>query len=144
MAESVEVGGRDARRDGLRRATSMVGDRWTLLVVDELLAGPARFSDLEQRVEGISPTVLTARLKELEAGGVVVARPYQDRPVRYDYRLTDRGRGLASTLDVLAAWGHDDADPPVHARCGTALGAVLWCATCEEPADGETDALVHL
>lgn len=125
------------RRAALDRAATLVGDRWSLVVVDALLAGGARFSDLEDAVAGISPNVLSARLKQLEAHGVVVAEPYQRRPVRHEYRLTDRGRALAAVLDLLATWADDEVAPPTHARCGTALTAVLWCPTCDEPVDGD-------
>ena len=133
-----------ARQDALIHATSVVGDRWTLLLVDALLAGPARYSDLEDRVRGISPNVLSSRLKQLEGDGLVVAEPYQQRPVRHDYRLTDRGRALATVLDLLAAWGDDAVPPPAHGRCGTPLAGVLWCPTCEELVGDPDDDLVHL
>ena len=134
----------EPRRAGLQRAAAAVGDRWTLLVVDALLGGPGRYSDLEEQVAGISPTVLSARLKELEAGGLVVATPYQDRPVRHEYRLTDRGRSLASVLDLLAAWGDEEAGAAIHQRCGTALTAVPWCPTCEESVADADEDLIHL
>ena len=140
----VDAGTAEARRAGLERAAASVGDRWTLLVVDALLAGPARYSDIEERVAGISPNVLSARLKQLEGTGLVVAAPYQSRPVRHDYRLTDRGRALASVLDLLAAWGDEGVPAPTHPRCGTPLTAVLWCATCEEPVTEDDADLIHL
>lgn len=135
-----------AERTALDRAAELVGDRWTLLLVHALLAGTARFSDLEQRVTGISPNALTSRLRQLEDDGLVVATPYQQRPVRHEYGLTDRGRELAGVLRLLAAWaGHEDGDRPVHVRCGTPLDVVHWCPTCEEPADPEgSDGLIEL
>lgn len=137
--------GGGGRRTAVDRAATLVGDRWSLVVVDALLGGAARFSELERAVAGISPNVLSARLKQLEADGVVVAEPYQQRPVRHAYRLTDRGRSLADVLDLLAAWADDATAAPSHQRCGTTLTAVLWCPTCEEPVVGEgDDQLIHI
>lgn len=133
-------------RQALARAAALVADRWTLLLVHALLEDAARFSELEERVTGISPNALTSRLRQLEDGGLVVASPYQQRPVRHEYGLTDRGRELAGVLRLLAAWaGHDEVDRPVHARCGTPLEVRHFCPTCEEPADPErADGLIEL
>lgn len=134
-------------RQALDRAAALVGDRWTLLLVHALLEGPARFSDLEDRVDGISPNALTSRLRQLEDDGLVVATPYQERPTRHAYGLTDRGRELAGVLRLLAAWADHDAEVHLatHARCGTTLEVTHWCPTCEEPADpGDGDGLIEL
>src|SRR4051812_25628360 len=77
-------------------ALERIGDRWTLLVVDALLAGPRRFGELGEQVEGIAPNILTRRLRQLEADGIVVAAPYSHRPVRLSYELTGPGRDLAA------------------------------------------------
>lgn len=140
------MGMTDERR-ALDQAAGLVGDRWTLLLVHALLSGPARFSELETRVEGISPNALTSRLRQLEDDGLVVAEPYQQRPTRHAYGLTDRGRELAGVLRLLAAWADTDGDgdAAVHARCGTVLEVVHWCPTCEAPADPEgSDGLIEL
>ena len=137
----------DPERAALDRATALVGDRWTLLLVHALLDGPGRFTQLQERVEGISPNALTSRLRQLEDDRLVVAEPYQQRPVRHAYRLTDRGRELAGVLRLLAAWagaGAGAAEGPAHVRCGTPLQVVHWCPTCEEPAGGGDDELVRL
>lgn len=118
----------------LSRALDLVGDRWTLLVVDGLLDGPRRFGELQERLEGIAPNVLTARLRELERRGLVVATPYSRRPLRMAYELTTAGHDLAGALAQLAAWGarHEGMAPPQHHRtCGTALEWRAWCPTCE-------------
>jgi DNA-binding HxlR family transcriptional regulator len=134
----------------LDRATEQVGDRWTLRILAALLDGPARYGELEAAVAPISPTVLSGRLKQLEADGLVLATPYQDRPARYAYELTARGRELRDVLALLAQWGGGGAaggrdDTAVrHEACGTPVEAVLWCPTCERVADGEADDLHHL
>src|SRR5580658_9521083 len=85
----------------LDRTLSRVGDRWTLLIVEALLGGPQRFADIQGAVPGIATNVLSARLKHLEAEGLVLAHPYSTRPVRYAYDLTHAGQGLADAVRVL-------------------------------------------
>lgn len=89
----------------MREAAERVGDRWVLLLVAALADGPRRFGDLAADVEGIAPNVLTDRLRRMEARGLVTAAPYQHRPRRYVYELTEPGRALAALLPGLAAWG---------------------------------------
>ena len=95
----------DRDRSALDHALAALGDRWSLLVVDALLAGPRRFGELQAAVPGIAPNVLAARLRSLEEHGVVVAEPYSQRPLRYRYELTARGEELAEPVRHLAAWG---------------------------------------
>jgi DNA-binding HxlR family transcriptional regulator len=119
--------------EGLRTAVERVGDRWVLLVVDALLAGPRRFGDLTDQL-GVAPNILSRRLRDLEADGLVVSAAYTDRPVRLQYELTAPGRELAGALTALAAWGarREGRTPPVfHDACGTALEARPWCPTCD-------------
>jgi DNA-binding HxlR family transcriptional regulator len=130
------VGVATAPSSPLAAALDAVGDRWTLLVVEALLEGPRRFGDVEQALGGIAPNVLTARLRRLEADGIVVAQPYSERPQRFVYELSATGRELAGALLLLADWGARHADAgelPRHATCGTPLEARWWCPTCEVP-----------
>jgi DNA-binding HxlR family transcriptional regulator len=84
----------------------LVGDRWSLLIVRDLLfRGELRFGELAASTEGVPTNTLTDRLRRLEDSGIVASEPYSDRPVRYRYRLTDRGRDLAPILDAMATWG---------------------------------------
>ncbi|MFD4430473.1 winged helix-turn-helix transcriptional regulator [Nocardia sp. NPDC058497] len=84
------------------RALDLVGDRWSLLVVRELSAGPRRYSDLFADLPGISTDMLATRLKGLERDGVIIHRR---NGMRSSYELTDTGRSLRPVLDALAAWG---------------------------------------
>lgn len=121
----------------LHSALAKVGDRWTLLVIDALRVGPGRFSDLQTTVVGISPNILSARLRTLEADGLVVARTYQERPPRFEYTLTATGKELAGAIDLLAAWGsrHGEAvSAPRHDLCGTPLEVRWYCPTCNRVA----------
>jgi DNA-binding HxlR family transcriptional regulator len=117
----------------LELALERVGDRWSLLIVEALLEGSRRFNELTEGVSGIAPNILTDRLRRLEREGVVVARPYSERPPRAEYELTAAGHDLAGALRLLADWGarrSDAADPLRHATCGTPLEARWYCPTC--------------
>jgi DNA-binding HxlR family transcriptional regulator len=125
----------------LEEAVARVGDRWTLLVVEALLAGPLRFNELTERVRGIAPNILTSRLRGLERDGLVLAHPYSSRPPRFVYELTDSGRELAGALRLLAEWGArrtEHTEPLRHGACGTALETRWYCPTCDRAVnDGE-------
>jgi DNA-binding HxlR family transcriptional regulator len=117
----------------LELALERVGDRWSLLVVEALLEAPRRFNELQEGVSGIAPNILADRLRRLEREGVVLARPYQERPPRMEYALTSAGRDLAGALRLLADWGgrRSDAHEPLrHELCGTPLEARWYCPTC--------------
>jgi DNA-binding HxlR family transcriptional regulator len=117
----------------LEAALDRVGDRWSLLLVESLLDGPRRFGELRDALPTIAPNILTDRLRRLEREGIVLARPYQERPPRAEYALTADGRDLAGALRLLADWGGrraDHSDPLRHALCGTPLEARWYCPTC--------------
>lgn len=127
----------------LETALSAVGDRWTLLLVEALLDGPRRFTDLSDRLGGIAPNILTSRLRRLEHEGVVVATAYSTRPPRFEYQLTAAGGELAGALRLLSTWGarHTAAgEGQHHLACGSPLEARWYCPTCERAvADDEAD-----
>ena len=129
----------------LAEALARVGDRWTLQIVQSLLAGPRRFADLVEQI-GIASNILSQRLKRLEQDALVVAQPYSDRPRRFEYELTESGRELAGALRLLAGWGAqhaEGAEPLRHSACGTALEARWYCATCARAVDDEETSDVH-
>ena len=87
-------------------ALSVIGERWTLLVIRDLLRhGPRRFQDLQESLEGVSPNTLSARLKRLEVSGVVERRLYEEHPPRAEYVLTDKGRALGPIVLAMKKWG---------------------------------------
>ena len=132
-------------RSPLAEALAAVGDRWTLLVVEALLAGPLRFNELQDEIEGIAPNILTNRLRRLEQEGLVVGEPYSERPPRFVYDLTAGGRELAGALRLLADWGarHAGVEGVRHAECGTALEARWYCPTCDRTVDDPAQEDVH-
>ena len=86
-------------------ALDLVGDRWTLLVVRDLLRGKRRYGDLAASAERIPTNILADRLRRLEQAGLVERRQYNERPPRYEYRLTRKGKDLAPAVRILAEWG---------------------------------------
>src|SRR5690242_11838233 len=87
------------------RALDLVGDRWTLLIVRELLAGPRRYTDLHADLPGVSTDVLASRLKDMERDGLTTRRKLPPPGAAYVYELTDRGRELLPVLQALGTWG---------------------------------------
>lgn len=86
-------------------AAEVLGARWTLLVLRELVAGTTRFNDLRRGVPRMSPALLSKRLKELEAAGVVARVPAAGEPGIYEYRLTEAGRELKPVIEAIGCWG---------------------------------------
>lgn len=114
----------------------LIGDRWALLVVRELLLGNHRFDEFARNT-GAPRDRLTARLRDLEAYGVVERRRYHERPARYEYHLTEAGRDLGPVIEALRAWGDRwvvDQPPMVfHHSCGHELTTAVTCVHCGEP-----------
>ena len=83
----------------------VIGDRWTLLVIRDLFAGKHRFGEFLASPEHIPTNILADRLKRLEAAGLISAEAYSERPPRFEYHLTERGRAMGPVVDAVAAWG---------------------------------------
>ena len=88
----------------IARALEIVGERWTLLIVRDVLADLCRFEQLQASL-GIARNVLTDRLNRLVEEGILERVPYSKRPPRYEYRLTEKGRDLEPALTALRRWG---------------------------------------
>jgi len=113
----------------IAHALDLVGERWSLLIVRELLEdGALRYSDLHARLEGCGTNILAARLKALEKGGVVRRRRLDPPAASWVYELTEYGRGLRDVLHVLAHWGARSLRPP--ARSGDLEEGWLPGALC--------------
>jgi DNA-binding HxlR family transcriptional regulator len=120
---------------------SVVGDRWTLLVLRDLFLGSHRFDDFRRSL-GISPALLAERLDTLHEHGLIERRVYQDRPTRHAYWLTPKGLDLYPVLVGLLRWGDRHAPSPdgapvalEHRTCGGHGLPVLCCACCGEPVE---------
>ncbi|MCP3934624.1 MAG: helix-turn-helix transcriptional regulator [Actinomycetia bacterium] len=121
--------------DSITRTLDLVGDRWTLLVIRGVFRGVRRFSQLHDDL-GIARNLLSDRLQKLVDADILHKIPYQERPVRHEYHLTDRGRELSPALIALMRWGDrwcSDGKPPVvltHSVCGTEVSLAVTCPTC--------------
>lgn len=98
------------------RAVELVGRRWTGAILMVLLQGASRFTDIVHAVPGLSDRLLSERLKELEAEGIVVRTVHPETPVRIEYHLTDKGRDLSGVAEAVTQWAsrwlsHEDAEP---------------------------------
>ncbi|NUS43617.1 MAG: helix-turn-helix transcriptional regulator [Mycobacteriaceae bacterium] len=121
----------------IAQALEAVGEWWTLLILRDALFGVTRFDQFTERL-GIARNVLAQRLDHLVAHGILNKVAYQQHPVRYDYRLTDKGRDLWPVLIALRQWGDTWAAPngprvqTVHRTCGQIITAEPTCSHCGE------------
>jgi DNA-binding HxlR family transcriptional regulator len=132
---------RNRHPDALDAAARLVGDRWSLLVIGALLEEDRTFGELSAAVDGIAPTILIARLRTLQRQALITAVPYERRPLRMRYSLTQPGRRLGAAIATLAEWGAErerHAERPVHQACGTPIETRPWCPTCDRPVADET------
>lgn len=84
----------------------LVGDRWSLVIVRDMLTGKKRFGEFTESPEGITTNILAGRLKRLEGAGLVAKRPYQSNPPRFEYGLTDEGRALLPVVQAMCRWAN--------------------------------------
>lgn len=121
------------------RTVDLVGDWWTPLVMREAFLGTRRFDAFQANL-GIGRNILTQRLNRLVDEGVLVRRPYQERPLRHEYVLTDKGRDLFAVIATMKTWGDrwlaGDDGPPLtyhHTVCDHDMDAEVVCSHCREP-----------
>jgi DNA-binding HxlR family transcriptional regulator len=88
------------------RTLDLIGERWTILLLrDLLLHGPRRFQDFQASLSGIAPNTLSSRLKAMEDNGLVRRELYSERPPRLEYVLTDKGKSLGPIVKAMREWG---------------------------------------
>jgi DNA-binding HxlR family transcriptional regulator len=122
----------------IARTLEVVGERWALLILREVFLGIRRFDQMQQHL-GIARNILADRLRTLVADGILEQRQYQERPPRYEYRLTERGIDLYPALMMLMAWGDKHLSgrrgPALaleHKGCGHATTLAVACGECGE------------
>lgn len=120
------------------RALSIVGDRWTLLILRDCFMGTKRFDKFQKQI-GLSRHRLTDRLNKLVEYEILRKTPYQEKPIRHEYRLTRKGVELYPVLMTLAKWGDNwmagEDGPPIeyfHTACGHKTSVELCCSECGE------------
>ena len=121
----------------------VIGEWWSMLIVRDAFLGVRRFDDFQSRL-GISRNILTMRLSSLVEAGVLEKVPYQERPLRHEYRLTAKGRDLWPVLTTMREWGDRWAAPGgaplelVHNTCGEVMIVSHTCSACGEPVDSRS------
>ena len=122
----------------IARSLEVVGERWSLLIVRDVMNGRRRFDEL-QRGLGVARNVLSARLQRLVEEDILERRAYQESPARYEYSLTEKGLDLWPALVALLAWGDRHSPGPdgppmliVHKECGGAVSDRGICESCGE------------
>jgi DNA-binding HxlR family transcriptional regulator len=131
-------------RCSIARTVAVIGDRWTLLILRDCFLRIRRFDDFEARL-GIARHILADRLRKLVEAGVLEKVPYGDRPVRHEYRLTQRGLDLYPVMMSIVHWGDvhaaGKAGRPLlhrHLTCGHQFDPVLTCSVCGQMVDPRT------
>ena len=120
----------------LARTLSVIGDRWTMLIIRNCFVGVRRFDDFQQQL-GVTRHLLADRLRKLVQAGVLYKAPYGENENRYEYRLSDKGLVLYPIVMTMVGWGHrwmaDDDGPPIrhmHRTCSERCRPVLTCSAC--------------
>lgn len=123
----------------LARSLSVLGDRWTLMILRDAFLRVRRFEDFEQSLK-IARRVLSERLALLVDEGILAKVPYQERPTRYEYRLTEKGLDLYPVIISMVHWGDKyyagkDGPPMIHTHvaCGHDFKSVITCSECGDP-----------
>jgi DNA-binding HxlR family transcriptional regulator len=129
----------DGQNCSVAKTLELVGERWTVLILREIYFGRRRFDEIADGL-GIARNVLTQRLQRLVEEDVLTKVAYQERPQRFEYRLTDKGLDLYPVLLAMSAWGDRYAAPAdgppitwVHRGCGAELTQVVECADGHRP-----------
>jgi DNA-binding HxlR family transcriptional regulator len=120
------------------RALDLVGDKWTLLIVRDLAAGPRRFVELQRVLPGISTEQLRSRLNRMVADEMLTRKRYREVPPRVEYNLTERARELMPVLGALAKWGYEWAWGPPRESETVDVGAIFRLAPGLIPANGNS------
>lgn len=125
----------------MARSANVLGDSWNLLIIRQACVGTRRFDEFKSAL-GIGRNILTTHLNRLVEDGLLVRVPYQQRPLRHEYRLTDKGRDVYPILAAMAAWGDKwlvgpEGTPLVlhHRECGHDMHAQVVCNVCHQPID---------
>lgn len=118
------------------KTLDIVGERWTLLIVRELLAGSLRFQNIQDRLPGLAASLLSSRLKSLEDSGIVLTETYSRHPPRAAYKLSERGRELGLIVGALGRWGARHLGAKMskiakHSECGRAVEVSHYCPHCQ-------------
>ncbi|WP_409300099.1 winged helix-turn-helix transcriptional regulator [Peribacillus sp. SCS-155] len=123
----------------IAQSLNIIGDRWTLLIIHEILIGHTTFNEIKKGLDGLSSNLLSDRLKHLEENGLVVSELYSTHPPRYRYELTESGRALEHVFNSLILWGQNHLKKCykklIHQPCGHEVEISYYCPCCEKNVD---------
>jgi len=118
----------------IAQTLNLIGDRWTLLILHEMLVGSHSFNQIKHALPGLSSRMLSERLRLLESSGLVQAELYSEHPPRYHYTLTEIGKALEPVFNAMIVWGRNHLKrcykKLVHAACGHEVSVVCHCEHC--------------
>lgn len=123
----------------IAQTLNIIGDRWTLLVLHEILAGRTTFNEIKKELRGISSNILSDRLKHLEHSGLVISSLYSEHPPRYEYTLTESGHELEGVFNAIILWGRNNLEKCykkiIHAECKHEVEIAYYCPYCQKNVD---------
>ncbi|WP_455662108.1 winged helix-turn-helix transcriptional regulator [Pradoshia sp.] len=120
----------------IAQTLNLIGDKWSLLILHELLMGKETFNEIQTSLESIPLNLLSTRLKRLEEDKLIESSLYQKHPPRYRYQLTEKGEDLQDLFNSLVIWGSKHLDPSykkvVHDECGAKVDIQYYCPHCQK------------
>ncbi|PLR80338.1 transcriptional regulator [Bacillus canaveralius] len=123
----------------IAQTLNIIGDRWTLLIVHEILIGNTTFNEIKKSLTGISSNLLSDRLKHLEQTGLIESSLYSDHPPRYSYTLTESGKDLEHVFNSMILWGRNHLKKCykklIHEACRHEVEIAYYCSHCEKNVD---------
>lgn len=123
----------------IAQTLNIIGDRWTLLIVHEILIGNNTFNEIKKSLTGISSNLLSDRLKYLEEIELITSSLYSEHPPRYSYTLTEGGKSLEDVFNVLLIWGKNNLKKcykkMVHSSCQHEVEVAYYCPHCQRNVD---------
>jgi DNA-binding HxlR family transcriptional regulator len=123
----------------IAQVLNLIGDRWTMLIIRDLLEGKTTFNELKQSLDGISANILSERLRSLEKDHLITCHLYSEHPPRYEYKLSEAGQQLSHVMNAITSWGQHYLDKPYtkikHNECEHEVVPTYYCSHCDKIID---------
>lgn len=123
----------------IAQTLNLIGDRWTLLIIHEVLIGNATFNQMKLALKGVSSRLLSERLKYLESAGLIASELYSEHPPRYQYTATESGKALEHVFNSMVVWGRQHLPKCykklIHQSCGHEVQIAHYCPHCDKNVD---------
>jgi len=125
----------------IAQALNIIGDKWTLLILRQLMIGHITYKEIQENLEGIPSNLLSDRLKCLETEGLIISELYSMHPPRYQYLLTESGKELDDVFNSIILWGEKHlkkcCKQLAHSECGHQIELQYYCPHCQKPISRE-------